>query len=60
MKSARSKMQPFLVDSELLRVSYEISFLSKLEELRYLASYNKFNLNKFSEISSETGNLEIR
>ena len=24
------------------------------------ASYNKFNLNKFSEISSETGNLEIR
>ena len=22
--------------------------------------YNKFNLNKFSEISSETGNLEIR
>ena len=35
MKSARSKMQPFLVDSELLRVSYEISFLSKLEELRH-------------------------
>ena len=24
------------------------------------ASYNKFNLNKFSKISSETGNLEIR
>ena len=35
-------MQPFLVDSELLRVSYEILFLSKLEELTRELRYFTF------------------
>ena len=34
--------------------------LGSCSEAVDMAGYNKFNLNKFSEISSETGNLEIR